>query len=214
LPATACEAALLRPVRAPNRCRVVGETNRYAVPPAWAGQLLTLKLYADRRRLFAGDQLVAEHLRSYEKSQDSEQPDHVQTLLHERGEARHQRLLLAFLGLSACAPADHAQRAERRLNLRHQGQEIVALAEIYRAAALGRALDDAHVLGAYSCEYTCRSTRPARTCSSRSSASATTAARSSSPPTRPTKTGRRSSTTTPASPAPSSTACCITPRPS
>jgi transposase len=153
LPAAAYEAALIRPVRATNRCRVVIETNRYSVPPACAGQLLTLKLYADRLRLFTGERLVAEHLRSYEKRQDLEQPDHVQTLLHERSEARHQRLLLAFLGLSAHAPAYHEQLAERRLNLRHHVQKIVALAEIYGAAAIGRALDDAHGLGAYSCEY-------------------------------------------------------------
>jgi len=153
LPAAAYDAALVRTVRATNRCRVVVETNRYSVPPAYAGQLLTLKLAADRLRLFAGDQCVAEHLRSYEKQQDLEQPDHVQMLLHERGEARHQRLLLAFLGLSAHAPAYHEQLAERRLNLRHHVQKIVALAEIYGAAAIGRALDDAHVLGAYSCEY-------------------------------------------------------------
>ena len=129
------------------------ETNRYSVPPAYAGQLLTLKLYAERLRLFAGDRLVAEHLRSYEKRQDFEQPDHVQTLLHERSQARHQKLLLTFLGLSAHAPAYHEQLAERRLNLRHHVQKIVALAEIYGAAAIGRALDDAHALGAYSCEY-------------------------------------------------------------
>jgi transposase len=153
LPATAYEAALIRPVRATNRCRVVVETNRYSVPPAYAGQLLTLKLYAERLRLFTGDQLVAEHLRSYEKRQDLEQSDHVQALLHERGQARHQRLLLTFLGLSAHAPAYHEQLAERRLNLRHHVQKIVALSEIYGAAAIGRALDDAHALGAYSCEY-------------------------------------------------------------
>lgn len=153
LPAAPYDAALVRPVRATNRCRVVIETNRYSVPPAQAGQLLTLKLYADRLRLFAGERLVAEHRRSYEKRQDVEQPDHVQTLLHERSEARHQRLLLAFLALSAHAPAYHEQLTERRLNLRHHVQKIVALAEIYGAAAIGRALDDAHALGAYSCEY-------------------------------------------------------------
>lgn len=153
LPLAAYDAALIRPVRATNRCRVVVETNRYSVPPACAGQLLTLKLSAEKLRLFRGDQLVAEHRRSYEKQQDFEQPDHVQTLLHERGEARHQKLLLTFLGFSAHAPAYHEQLAERRLNLRHHVQKIVALAEIYGAAALGRALDDAHALGAYSCEY-------------------------------------------------------------
>ena len=153
LPLAPYDAALIRPVRATTRCRVVVETNRYSVPPACAGQLLTLKLYADRLRLLRGDQLVAEHVRSYESRQDFEQPDHVQTLLHERSQARHQKLLLTFLGLSAHAPAYHEQLAERRLNLRHHVQKIVALAEIYGGAAIARALDDAHALGAYSCEY-------------------------------------------------------------
>ena len=153
LPATPYDAALVRPVRATNRCRVVVDTNRYSVPPAHAGQLLTLKLYADRLRLFSGECFVAEHRRSYEKQQDLEQPDHVQTLLHERSEARHQKLLLTFLGLSAHAPAYHEQLAERRMNLRHHVQKIVALFEIHGPAAVGRALDDAHALGAYSCEY-------------------------------------------------------------
>ena len=153
LPLAAYDAALVRPVRATNRCRVVVETNRYSVPPACAGQLLTLKLSAEKLRLFRADQLIAEHVRSYEKHRDFEQPDHVQTLLHERSEARHQRLLLTFLGLGAQAPAYHEQLAERRLNLRHHVQKIVALAEIYGAPAAGRALEDAHALGAYSCEY-------------------------------------------------------------
>lgn len=150
---TPYDAALIRPVRATTRCRVVLETNRYSVPPAYAGQLLTLKLTTEKIRLFHADTCVAEHPRSYEKNQDYEQPDHVQTLLHERGEARHQKLLLRFLALSAHAPAYHAQLAERRLNLRHHVQKIVALSEIYSPADLGRALDDAHALGAYSCEY-------------------------------------------------------------
>lgn len=153
LPAAGYDAALIRPVRANNRCRVVVEANRYSVPPAYAGQLLTLKLYVGRLRLLAGDTLVAEHLRSYERRRDLEHPDHVRTLLHERTEARQQRLLLSFLALSGHAQAYHDQLAERRLNLRHHVQKIVALAEIYGAEAVGRALGDAHELGAYSCEY-------------------------------------------------------------
>jgi transposase len=153
LPLAPYDAALIRTVRATNRCRVVVDTNRYSVPPEYAGQLLTLKLYASRLRLLAGDRLAAEHLRSYEKRQDFEQADHAKTLLQERGQARHQRLLLTFLGLASHAPAYHEQLAERRLNVRHHVQKIVALAEIYGAQAIARAIDDAHALGAYSCEY-------------------------------------------------------------
>lgn len=153
LPLCAYDTALTRTVRATNRCRVVVDTNRYSVPPAHAGQLLTLKLTAATLRLFTGAQCVAEHPRSFEKNQDFEQPDHVHTLLHQRGQARHQKLLLTFLGLSAHASAYHEQLAQRRLNLRHHVQKIVALSEIYGATPTGRAIDDAHCLGAYSCEY-------------------------------------------------------------
>lgn len=153
LPAAGHDAAQVRTVRATNRCRVVIETNRYSVPPECAGQLLTLKLYADQVRLFADARPVAEHPRSHDKHQDIAHPDHIRTLLHERGEARHQKLLLSFLAVSAHAPAYHEQLAQRRLNLRHHVQKIVALAEIYGGEAVGRAIDDAHALGAYSCEY-------------------------------------------------------------
>ena len=153
LPLAPYDAAVIRTVRATNRCRVIVDTNRYSVPPEYAGQLLTLKLYAQRLRLLSGERFVAEHLRSYQKRQDIEQADHARTLLQERGQARHERLLVTFLALCAHAPAYHEQLAERRLNVRHHVQKIVALAEIYGGEAIARAIGDAHVLGAYSCEY-------------------------------------------------------------
>jgi DUF971 family protein len=140
-------------VRVSNRWRVVVDTNRYSVPPAYASSQLTLKLYSDRLRLFAGDTLVAEHVRSYERQQDFEQPDHAAGLIADRQQARHQKLLLQFLRLSPQAQAYHEQLGERRLNVRHHVQKIVALSEIFGADPVGRALTDAHELGAYSCEY-------------------------------------------------------------
>lgn len=153
LPAARYDTAHVREVRASNRCRVEVETNRYSVPPDCAGRLLTLKLYADTLRLFSGERPVAEHPRSHERNQDIEHPDHASTLLHERGEARRQRSLLRFLALTAHAPAYHEHLAERRLNAHHHVQKIMALAEIHGEAATGRAIDDAHALGAYSSEY-------------------------------------------------------------
>jgi len=152
-PAQPYDAALVSPVGVSARCRVVVETNRYSVPPAFASKPLTLKLYAERLRLYAGEGLVAEHVRSYERHQDIEHPDHVAVLLHERHHARQQQLLLRFLALSPQAGVYHEQLAERRLNPRHHVQKIVALSEIYSADLVARALEDAHQLGAYSCEY-------------------------------------------------------------
>lgn len=42
---------------------------------------------------------------------------------------------------------------ERRLNARHHVPKIVALSEIFGAEATGRAITDAHALGAYAADY-------------------------------------------------------------
>lgn len=153
LPAHPFDAAVVETVRVSNRCRVTVDTNRYSVPAAHASAQLTLKRYADRLRLFAGEKLVAEHLRGFDRHQEIENPDHAAGLIHDRQQARRQKLLLQFLGLSPHAQAYHEQLAERRLNARQHVQKIVALAEIFGAEATGRAIEDAHQLGAYSCEY-------------------------------------------------------------
>lgn len=153
LPANPYEPVLVRTVAVSNRCRVTVDTNRYSVPPRYASAPLTLQLASDRLRLFDGQTLVADHVRSFDRRGDCEHPDHVQTLLDERKQARHQRTFLRFLALAPVAAAYHAQLAERRLNVHHHVEKIVALAEIHGVDAVHRALTDAHALGAYSCEY-------------------------------------------------------------
>lgn len=147
------DCATIRPVHATNRCRVLVDGNRYSVPPKYASRTLTLKLYQDRLRLFDSGQLAAEHVRSYERGRDLEDPDHAQQLQRERAHARQERFLLAFLRLSPQAKAYYDQLAERRFNVRHHVQKVVALSEIYGPEATGRAIEEAHGLGAYSCEY-------------------------------------------------------------
>jgi transposase/DUF971 family protein len=152
-PAQPYDAAVVGPARVSSRCRIVVDTNRYSVPAAHASKPLTLKRYADRLLVYDGEQLVAEHVRSYERHRDFEHPDHVIALFHERHQARHQKLLLRFLALSPQAQAYYEQLAQRRLNARHHVQKIVALSEIYGTELVARALEDGHQLGAYSCEY-------------------------------------------------------------
>jgi transposase len=47
LPTVAYDPAVLRPVTATHRCRVVFETNRYSIPHLYASQKLTLKIYPE-----------------------------------------------------------------------------------------------------------------------------------------------------------------------
>lgn len=147
------EAAVVETVRVNSQFRFRVDGNRYSVPCPYASSRLTLKRFPDRLLVYDHDQLVAEHLRRYDRNQDYELPDHVQPLLRERKTARDQRLFLRFLALSPQAPEYYRQLEARRLNPKHHVQKIVALSELYGAEAVARALADAFTYQAFSCEY-------------------------------------------------------------
>ncbi|HEY0791718.1 MAG TPA: IS21 family transposase [Chthoniobacterales bacterium] len=99
LPPLPADTGVVHTVRATNRCRVVLDTNRYSVPSLYASQRVGLKAFADRLCLYQGEQLIATHVRSYDRHQDFENPDHVKELLERRHTAREAQLLLGFYAL-------------------------------------------------------------------------------------------------------------------
>ena len=147
------EAATLATVLVSQRCRATFDTNRYSVPPAYAGKILALKVYPDRLVFYHQDRVVAEHVRSYDRHQDFEKPEHVQELLAQRRQAQAQQHLTKFLALSPRAREYYQRLEEKRGNPRHHVQKIVALSEIYGAEKVQRALEDAWAYQAFSCEY-------------------------------------------------------------
>jgi hypothetical protein len=147
------EPAVLETVLVSQRCRITFDTNRYSVPPAYAGKTLVLKVYPDRLVLYHQDRLVAEHLRRYDRHQDDEKPEHVEALLAQRRQARSQQHLTRFLALSPRAREYYQGLAEKRGNPLHHVQKIVALSEIYGVEKVQRALEDALAYHAFSCEY-------------------------------------------------------------
>ncbi|MBD3337063.1 MAG: IS21 family transposase [Candidatus Eisenbacteria bacterium] len=153
LPPGVYDIGAVHTVRASNRFRVTFESNRYSVPAEYASAQLTLKAYPDHLCIYHGEKLVARHRRSYDRHRDFEDPDHPRALLQQRRKARVQRLLQRFLTLSHRAEDYYAELEQRRLNVRHHVQKIVALSEIYGNEATARAIEDACELGAYSCEY-------------------------------------------------------------
>jgi transposase len=153
LPAMPYDCALIRPSGANRCCRVVLDTNRYTVPPLYASQKLSLKMYPDQLLIYHHEKLIATHLRCYDRHQDIRNPDHLQDLLTQRQKARHQTLLLAFLQLSPQAELYARKLQDKRLNAPHHIQKIVALSEIYGPDKLARALQDALTFEAYGCEY-------------------------------------------------------------
>lgn len=153
LPSLPYDVGVVRPVRVSSRFRITWQTNRYSVPAHLASQQLQLKLYPDRLCIYHQDQLVAEHLRCYERRRDFENPDHLQPLLQQRRQARDQKLLIRFLALSPKANEYYEQLQQRRFNVLHHVRHIVALSEIYTPDHVARALQDALEFGAISSDY-------------------------------------------------------------
>jgi len=160
------EQALLRPLnpmpydlgsiksqRASKQFRIVLDTNQYSVPAAYASQRVTVKAYPAWVCVYHQDTLIARHVRSYDRRQDIEDPDHPKALLAQRHHAREQRLLTQFLRLSRHAHVYVAGLEHRRVNPRHHLRKIVALSEIYGVEAVDRAIQDGIAFAAYSCEY-------------------------------------------------------------
>ncbi len=153
LPSTPYDVATIRPVVASSRFRVSFETNRYSVPAEFASARLLLKAYPDRVCILYQDRLIARHIRSFDRHQDFEDPDHPRELLEQRKNARQQKLFLRFLSLSPRAQEYHQELSKRRLNPQQHVTRIVALAESHGAEQVGQAMADAFQFQAFSAEY-------------------------------------------------------------
>jgi len=153
LPANPFDVATVSQVRASSQFRITIDTNRYSVPAEYAGTRLTLKAYPDRLCVYCKDKLIARHVRSYDRYQDFEDPDHPKELLNQRKKARDQKIFMRFLALSPKAEQYYRKLEQRRMNPHHHVRKIVALSEIYDPDAVARAMEDAFTFEAFSSDY-------------------------------------------------------------
>ncbi len=117
------------PLRSDRTCRARFDSNTYSPPAANARQLLTLKASTQRVLILDGDQLFADHPRSYERRRDSEIRGHIEPLLDQRMPAHRQRQLVPFLTLGPAAQLYWEELQQRRPAALTQVQRIVALSE-------------------------------------------------------------------------------------
>jgi transposase len=153
LPINAFDIATVSQQRASSQFRITCDTNRYSVPAEYAGRALTVKTDPERICVYAGEKLIARHIRSYERYQDFEDPDHPKALLAQRKKARDQKIFMRFIALSPKADLYYRKLAERRLNPQQHVRKIVALSEIYGTDPVARAIEDAFIFEAFSSEY-------------------------------------------------------------
>jgi transposase len=147
------DIARIASVRLSKQFRVTLESNRYSVPTQYGGARVTLKTTPDRVCIYHQDQLIARHIRSYDRHQDIEDPEHPKTLIGQRRNARQQRLMLRFLGLSPAAQHYYEGLEQKSLNARNHLAKIIALAEIYGDCATARAIEDGLAFQAFSSDY-------------------------------------------------------------
>jgi transposase len=138
---------------ASSQFRIALDTNHYSVPSSYAHRRLTVKAYPDRVCIYFDNQLIARHPRRYGRHEDIEDPDHAKGLIARRHRAREQRLMMQFLALSPDAAAYYEGLEQRRFNARQHVRKILALAEIYPADAVARAISDGLAFEAFSAEY-------------------------------------------------------------
>nr|CBX27036.1 hypothetical protein N47_A10650 [uncultured Desulfobacterium sp.] len=153
LPHEPYDIGQVKPMRASRQFRITIDANHYSVPAQLAGVRLTVKLYPDRICFYHGNNLVARHVRSYDRRKDFEHPDHPKALLQQRKKARGQKVFMRFLSLSDKARQYYRQLEQRRMNPLHHIRQIVALSEIYGEQQVKTAIEDAFSFAAFSCEY-------------------------------------------------------------
>jgi len=115
LPTHPYDCAMIGHASVDRQFRVRVDGNRYSAPPAYTGRKVLLKLYPERLCLYDGEKLVAEHLRSYERNRDFENPEHARPVLERKRRADEQHLLKRFLALSPQADVYGAEKVARAL---------------------------------------------------------------------------------------------------
>jgi transposase len=139
--------------RADKQYRVLFETNRYSVPPEFAGRRVELGVHPETLAIRCDGRLIAEHARSYDRNRDHGLAEHDQVLIEHRRKARQGLVMKQFTELGPVAETYYRGLQARRLNPATHVRKIMALSSVYGSEDLVRALEDASEAGAFGSDY-------------------------------------------------------------
>ncbi len=160
------ERALLRPLPAipfdtdevvpavvSPHARIAFDGNRYSVPPQFVRRPITIRANRDFLRLLREGQVVAQHVRSYQRGQLLVLPDHRLAALTLRQRPAQQALEQEFDAWGPEARAFHLRLSSRPIKTRIHLRRLLDLAQLYGRtevlAAMARALELATYDAAY-----------------------------------------------------------------
>lgn len=150
LPAHAPDLGPLAEVLVHSTGRVRFQTNDYSVPIQYAYQRLTLKADPFRVRLYAGEELVADHPRSYEKRQVIEDWRHYVPLLLKKSFAVPWASALRHGDLPATFETARLELVQNRSDGNHEFARLLELCLTHSVEAVEQALAQARVQGGWS----------------------------------------------------------------
>jgi hypothetical protein len=160
------ERALLRPLPAipfdtdevvpavvSPHARIAFDGNRYSVPPQFVRRPITLRANRDELRLLHEGQVVAQHVRSYERGQLLVLPDHRLAARALRQRPRQQALAQEFDAWGPEARAFHLHLNSRPVKSGVHLRRLLGLAKVYGRTEVLAAMARASALETYDAAY-------------------------------------------------------------
>ena len=145
LPAIAFDTDEVVPAIVSPHARVAFDGNRYSAPPQFVRKTITLRANANEVRLLHEGQVVARHVRSYERGQLLVLPEHRLAALSLRQPPHQQTLEQEFDSWGPQARAFHLGLNSRPVKTGVHVRRLLNLAKIYGRtevlAAISRALE-------------------------------------------------------------------------
>lgn len=160
------ERALLRPLPAipfdtdevvaavvSPHARIAFDGNRYSVPPQFVRRPITIRANRDELRLLHEGQVVAQHVRSYERGQLLVLPEHRLAALTLRQRPHQQALEQEFDSWGPEARAFHLGLSSRPVKTSVHVRRLLGLAQLYGRTEVQAAIARALALATYDAAY-------------------------------------------------------------
>ena len=153
LPATPFDTDLVVPAVVNPLARIEFDGNRYSVPPRMARQPVTIRASRDLVRVLHEGQVVAQHVRCYERRQLIVLPDHRLAALALRKRSRGTAVENAFDALGPEARQFHLHLKSQPVKTGVHLRRLLGLAKLYGTAELLAAIARALELATYDAAY-------------------------------------------------------------
>jgi transposase len=153
LPAIPFDTDEIVPAVVNPHARIKFDGNRYSVPPRVVRQTVTIRASRNEIRVLHAGQVVAQHIRCYERGQLIVLPDHRLAALALRQRARGSALEHEFDGLGPEARQFHLHLKRQPVKTGVHLRRLLGLARLYGPAELLAAIARAMELATYDAAY-------------------------------------------------------------